>query len=833
MRPSTNTFRSRPAIMLIGSRALGLTAPCVLTCVLAALPASLALTDPAPPADEQIVLQADSQEAVALARAGNIDQALAQLAALRAARPDDTGLLHDQTVVLAWADRDNDVLANASKIDRDEAPLYVLSPVAKSARNLREYAEAEHWYRAILARDADNLDARLGLAMTYADSGDTARGLTLIDTLAPAQRRRPAALMTEAYLYESEHRLVEALTAYERVLEQQATNRDALRGKALVFRSLLLPDKALEIAAEHPGILSAAEIEGLEADEVALAVRYGSQTPYPAANRYRGTDAAIAALDRFLATRADDPQIERRLKYDRVVALADRMRMDEAVAQYEALEAEPDSVPIYVLASVAKAYLYERQPETALSLLRSAVARAPDDIELQLSLFYAYAAMEDHASAMAVADNLVERLPVTNQTPGSRVSKANPAYMRAEIAAGLARAYADQLAESQAHFESLLADAPHNTDVRHELAGVYRWRGWADRSLFEYEQVLAVEPDLLGARIGRTHAQLDRREWVRAEDEIKSLVAVHGDDAAVLRLDERWSLHNSSELRITGSTGESSGQTFGSEQYQVDGYWFTRPLAYRYRAFVHSHDSSAEFSDGDGSRHRIGAGAEYRYERWAWTAELSGSRTGATQTGLRLTGERRLGDFWSVGAVLDFNSNETPLQGHRVGVESDVAAVTARYAAHESAAANFRLTRQDFSDGNVRTAFTADARRRLYTAPAFKLEATGELSTSHNSRDDVAYFNPERDLGVLAGLAGTWRQFRRYEQSFTHGLHARAGVYDQDGFGSDAVWLADYQFRAQLNNAVSLNAGIRRSRMVYDGEAEYATFFLGGVEVRF
>ena len=50
---------------------------------------------------------------------------------------------------------------------------------------------------------------------------------------------------------------------------------------------------------------------------------------------------------------------------------------------------------------------------------------------------------------------------------------------------------------------------------------------------------------------------------------------------------------------------------------------------------------------------------------------------------------------------------------------------------------------------------------------------------------------------------------------------------------SAAVWLADYEFRAQLNNAVSLNAGMRRSRMVYDGEAEYATFFMGGVEVRF
>ncbi len=779
--------------------------------------------------------EASSEGAIAMARAGHTDRALAELAELRTAMPDDEKLLHEQTTVLAWAERDRDVLANAAFIDRGTAPLYVLAAIAKSARNLKQYADAGAWYTAILARDSDNLDARLGLAMTRGDSGDPAAGLAIIGSLDAAERRQAATLLSEAYLYELEGRTVEALTAYERVLETQPGHRSALRGKALAYRRLLLPDDALRVEAEHPGVLSGAEIEALGADRIALAVRYGSQTSFPASNRFRGTDAAIVELDRSLATGAYGPAVEHRLRLDRVVALADRLRVDEAISEYEALEADPDGVPVYVLAAAADAYLQRRRPEAALPLLHSAIDRAPDDVRLRLSLFYALSAAEDHRSAMAAADSLVEQVPMAQQTAGSRVSKPNPAYMRAEIAAGLARAYADYLAESQARFESLLATAPHNTDVRHELAGVYRWRGWMDRSLFEYDQVLAVEPGLLAARVGRTHLLLDRREWMLAEDELSRLLADHGEYPAVLRLRDRWALHNASELRIIGSDGRSSGETFGSEQYQLDAFWFTRPLGFRYRAFVHTHDAAAEFSDGngDGTRQRIGAGAEYRYRNWEWTAELSGSRSGSTQAGLRLSADRRLGDFWSVGGVLDFNSNETPMQGFRLGIESDVAALTARYAAHESAAASFRLTSQHFSDGNVRTAFGADGRRRLYTAPAFKLDATAELFASRNRQSDVAYFSPASDLGLLAGLAGTWRQFRRYDRSITHSLQFRGGTYRQDGFGSRAVWLADYEFRLRLSDGLSLVAGARRSRMVYDGSDEYQTTILGSVEARF
>ena len=222
--------------------------------------------------------------------------------------------------------------------------------------------------------------------------------------------------------------------------------------------------------------------------------------------------------------------------------------------------------------------------------------------------------------------------------------------------------------------------------------------------------MLAVEPELLGARVGHAHTQLDRREYAAAQSEIKSLKQIHSDDTGVIGLDQRWAVHNKSELRAEGYAGESDGETFGSDQYTVDAFWFTRPIDHRYRVFVHTHDGFAEFREGDSSRHRVGAGVEYRYARWLARTELSASRSDDTQLGLRGSVDWRANDFWTIVGVFDFTSNATPLRGHRVGVDSNVAGVRARYAPSELAGVEFGVRYQDFSDGNERMALSADGR---------------------------------------------------------------------------------------------------------------------------
>jgi hypothetical protein len=151
---------------------------------------------------------------------------------------------------------------------------------------------------------------------------------------------------------------------------------------------------------------------------------------------------------------------------------------------------------------------------------------------------------------------------------------------------GLARAYADQLAQSQQHFEHLSTTLPHNTDIRQELANVYRWRGWIDRALSEYAQVLAVEPGLISARVGNAHTQLDNRDYASVEQELVYLQESYPFEPAITDLEKRWDIHNQQEMTVDASTGRSSGETFGEDQYQIDAAWYSLGLTTPTQSFL-------------------------------------------------------------------------------------------------------------------------------------------------------------------------------------------------------------------------------------------------------
>ena len=150
---------------------------------------ALTAVNVAPAAAPKIVggndVQTRQYEAVNLARAGEVDEALQIIASLRATTPDDQSLLYDETTILAWAGRDTEVMANAAQLDPETAPEYLLTAVAKSARNVQRFDEAAIWYQAALARRPDNLDARLGLAMTQGDGGLHQQARATLDALAP------------------------------------------------------------------------------------------------------------------------------------------------------------------------------------------------------------------------------------------------------------------------------------------------------------------------------------------------------------------------------------------------------------------------------------------------------------------------------------------------------------------------------------------------------------------------------------------------------------------------------------------------------------------------
>lgn len=770
--------------------------------------------------------------AVELARAGRLDEALAELARLRAGDPGSTSLLYDEIVVLGWAERDGAVRDRAADVDREAAPLHVLLTVGKSLRNLRRFDEAVEWYARALQSAPSSPDARLGLALTYADAGRFERAERTLAPLADTPGQRVAAGIARAYIDERAGRWMSALSSYDRVLERAPDNPAALRGKALVLRRLLLPSEALSIAEAHPGILTDNEVARLRADEIALEVRYGTQVDYPVGQRHAAIDRAIAALDAYLAQGVDDPRTELALRSDRIIALAERGSSAEAVDAFERLESEHADLSAAVLAAAGKAYLDVRAPERALEVLERAVELAPRNLDLSFALFYAYGDLGRTDTALALARRIASDLPLTLGPAGSPAARPNPDRIRAEILVALALAYADRLDEAQAHLEGWLAEAPNNPDLRHELANIYRWRGWPDRSLFQYRQVLALEPELLEARVGRAYTQLDRNRFEDVEAEVEALNTDFAEQSSVERLTTLWTVHNRSELSFDANAHDSSGVTFGSSQYDWSLTWLSAPIDYRYRAYVSSRDAFAEFPEGESRRRRLAAGARYQYGRWLASAELSADRRGGG-LGARGSAEYRLDDYWSLSSFVELESDTVPLRGYRVGIDSNLVGVGARYAPDETMTLSMSAEHERLSDGNSRTQASARGRRRLLNESEMIVELVGEAFLGRRNREDVPYFSPLRDTGVIVGVETQWQAYRRYERSLTHILRGEIGLYDQSGYPRGTIARLAYMLPMELSPGFSAWLGVWRNRMFYDGVEEYSTTASLSLQVRF
>ncbi len=173
------------------------------------------------------------------------------------------------------------------------------------------------------------------------------------------------------------------------------------------------------------------------------------------------------------------------------------------------------------------------------------------------------------------------------------------------------------------------------------------------------------------------------------------------------------------------------------------------------------------------------------------------------------------------------------MRAYREDIDSDLFGLTAVYRRHESLRLASGVRYQDFDDGNERWSLYGDGHWRWISRAIYKLDLTGSLYSSTNSLDDAVYFNPERDLEGMLGIDQRWRMFRRYDRSLSHRLHGQAGLYEQKSFGSDLVWSLDYELTWSASDALELRLGWQRARRVYDGGAEYQTFFLASMNGRF
>jgi len=757
------------------------------------------------------------ENAVRQARAGKMAEAQATLRALLVSGPDDGLVAMDLVTLLERDGKSAEAAALFARAAKPDAPAYALQAAVRANQSIGRADVAQRLLREGERRfPGDPSWAQL-----------ERRGAEI----PPAPPRATARDTVQARIAEGDARraggdLFAALSAYTAAMKI-APGDPVPRARA----------SALMVQLGGP--YGAAMLEGstptIEAAQAAAMTRWGAEVrPPDAAQRFEGTDRALARLDALLASNIDDPELRRRLELDRMVALRDRVRMAEAVREGDALRATAP-LPAYADQAYGDALLYMHRRKDARDAFERVLAAEPRNVSARYGQFFSSIELEDFRTAYAAIDILLKGdEPIWQTYVNDATRYANPERTTAEVAAADARLYGNQLGEAWDRISALNRAAPANGNVRVSSAEIALARGWPRLAEEEAQIAASLVPYSLGGRITLVQVAVANFRFDEADRLLAELVALYPEDLAVQRLarqvaaQRRWLLEV--EARPSNSTGGGVNQT--GQAIQSTARLYSPPIKDNWRVFALNDYGSAEPIEGFVQRERVGLGVEYRMPQVRATLYPTLSFGTLQKAGGGATLDWFVTDQLSIGIAGELFSIETPLRALYYGISSDQVALRATYRWHENRSLMAVASYQPFTDGNQRLTFGVTFLQKLIDVPLFDLTGRVEVFTSSNTQPNAPYFNPSADLSATVGLLAEYVTWRFYDTSFVQALRVDAGLYSQQGYGDNLMGVASYEHRWRIDPRTEFRYGVQISRKFYDGLEERSIGLILGLRQR-
>jgi len=799
----------------------------------------------------------ERRRAIDLARAGHYEQALALLRQLRAKYPNDASEVMDYIAVSSWAGHDSDAVKQYQKIAREKMPDYVLEAVGKSYRALTQPEKALAVYRRGLKQSPRNEIFAAGEIRCLDDLGRYAEGEDRAKFYMRSYGDHIEVLLAGGEAANFNDDTTQSLNFYERANALSGNNHEALRGLIHAEDRVGAPQLALALAAKHPGLMKGDEYRAIVGDEDEHLVRWGTLEPASEATRYAETDKALAILDDNIATwtAKDDasyyPDIMR-ARFDRLIALRDRSRMQEVVDSYNQLVQEGVDVPGYALVPVGEAYLYLRQPEIARDIFLKVLETDPNNFEARHLLTYAYLESEQYDEAFATADKMVADEPKWIYLKGEPEQQPNPQRMMAEVQAAQVRGFADMPQDASDRLTPITDAAPYDARNRDAAGNLDMIRGWPRAALQEHQIGLAIQNGRdMPNEVGIAMANLDLQNFRATESEMQSLTQRFPESLDVQRAQRLWEVHNMAEVDVRAgyafapSESSTAVNSPHGQGYDVGAELYSSPIDYNWRLFAgqdweHEHEPSAE---GIVDYERSNAGVEYRNGDITatlaptfnhYTSSTTANGVNADRLGADGTFKYTFNDIWSAGIAAELFAADTPLRALNAGVTADQYSGNVVWRPSEERSATLTVAAMPFSDGNFRTLQDGEYIQRLYTDPWWQLDAEGNLGLSQDSKNENRlYYNPSMDLTGLAGLKLTNFIYRHYETLYEQSLLTMPGLYAQQHYGTSPAWTVRYEQRVHYDDTLNAGAGVNYTHQDYDGSAQDAVSLTVDVVERF
>lgn len=674
---------------------------------------------------------------------------------------------------------------------------------------------------------------QFGEIYVLADAGQTEQAVSLAQALLDQAPDDIDALLVMGYAQLRHAGAFAALQFIDRAHQLSAEQRPyVVRDYIVALQRAQMAGPALEVARRYPDLLGRDAMHALQADAVAESVRFADLPARSETERFQLADIALAKYATLFSQWEQEGNVSpahiQRARVDRLQALHARSLMAELVQEYEALVAQGVQVPDYALGDVASAYLYMRKPEQSATIYQHLIASGymrDDEVSRQnqdFGLLYAYADQGNVQTSQQVAQPLSANYPRWRYVEGDRERIPNPAFLDAQHTASMMDFYANATPQAQHDLEHMVQAAPNNNNLRTDLAGLYRSRGWPRKAEEELKVAEAYDPRGLGLEVGQGLVALDLQEWRQTEALSADTQTRFPEDRRSQRLARLWQVHNMAELQVTGYKGLSDNNPVaGGRDWGIETTLYSQPLAYNWRLLAGAGHRSARFEDGKG-QHKFGrVGLEWRSRDWTVMGEVASNHFGhGNRFSTALTVDYSLSDTWSLHAGAQHRARDTNLAALRNNITSNRLDLGLQWRHSERRAWSLSITPSDFSDGNRRWDILLTGQERLWTRPTWFIDAGLELFHTRNSRSDVPYYSPRRESSVLPTLTWNHTIYQRYETAWTQQASMGLGGVRQHGYGTGLVNVLSYGQRYKSNDTFEVGGTLSTLSRPYDGRRE-------------
>ncbi|MGF0241665.1 poly-beta-1,6 N-acetyl-D-glucosamine export porin PgaA [Rhodococcus sp. IEGM1300] len=761
-----------------------------------------------------------------------------------------TGQVSDHLQIASWAGLDAEVVQVYETQGRNRAlPVQALTATARAYRNLKRWDSATEVYTKALALDPQNADLQLGLALTQADSGNPDAAVIRTKALVAAKPDDASRRMALAYAYARAGKSYDSLFEYDQAFIRAGSKPDVAREYVNALQRVRLPEPALRLARQRPGLIDPVTVRRLEGDLAAERVRLAELATRSEKERYVIADRALADYDQLLATWTPDATAHDdvvRWRIDRMGALKARARTADVITEYQKLIAEGVHIPTYAMRWVASSYLDQRQPEIATDLYRQVLAApdadAGDRLEDSTALYYALLESDKAEEARKVAEDLAKTENPRVELKGLPIGNPNDDWMDAQQLAAQAGTYGADLPSGEQRLQTLVDQAPGNIGLRLAQADLYLARDWPRRAELQLKETESMAPRDVGLEVAQGQTALDLQEWRQVDALTDDVVARFPDNRQVQRLARQREVHDMAELRVEtyggksygGSNGDA-GAVNGSRDFGIETTLYSPPIDEDWRVFAGVGYATGDFEEGTGNHRFQRVGLERRTRDMTLEAEVSNHSYGfGSKQGARLAIARDIDDQWQYGGSLEYFSAQTPLRALNSDVTANGGSGFIRWRANESREWKLAVSPSHFSDGNNRVEAVLTGREGVYSRPGVQVDLGLEVGTSHNSMsEDVPYFNPKADFSVLPTVNVNHVLYHRYETSWSQQFQAGAGTYSQRDHGTGGIGLLGYGQRYSWNDVFEVGGLLSVINRPYDGDRETDLRLLVDLTYRF